>query len=69
MSGEVGGWLLFLIVVVMVLALALAIIYGTMQWRKRARPSGPMSEGEAQRVIAEDQTAVKRAYEERDDAA
>jgi hypothetical protein len=69
MFSELGGWLWFLIDVVMVLVLGIALVYGTMQWRRRGRPPGPMSESEAQRVIAEDRAAVKRAYEERDDAA
>jgi hypothetical protein len=69
MTGEFGGWLWFTIDVIMVLMLGAVMIYGTMQWRQRRRPKGPMSEEEARRVIGEDQAAVKKAYEGRDEAA
>jgi len=69
MTGELGGWLWFTIDVIMVLVLGAMMIYGTMQWRQRRRPKGPMSEEEARRTIAEDRAAIKKAYDERDEAA
>ncbi len=37
MNSDASGWLLFVMEVIMPILLLAAIIYGTVQWRKRSR--------------------------------